>query len=141
MVQHIGVTRRHPARVERSCFACSSSVGVSFSRDPIYRDHPSLVHKVGGGWFAPAKGAKYGVLWAPALCGSMSGKPASASDEVCTMNLINTPLLKLRLKLTTLSIVNFSYLLSFYNPNSIFMYKRPLNSYIIYILTKDIFNI
>lgn len=48
------------------------------------------------GWFAPAKGAKYGVLWAPALCGSMSGKPVSAGDGVCTTNLINTTATKQR---------------------------------------------
>lgn len=68
--------------------------GKFFTRPYIPRP-PQLVHKVGGlGWFAPAKGAKYGVLWAPALCGSMSGKPVSTGDGICTTNLINTPVTK-----------------------------------------------
>lgn len=73
--------------------------GKFFTRPYIPRP-PRLVHKVGGlGWFAPAKGAKYGVLWAPVLCGSMSGKPVSTGDGVCTTNLINTPVTKQRIRL------------------------------------------
>lgn len=76
MVRHVRLTRRHPGVAGPVLRARPPGGGVSFSRGPIYRDHPSLVHKVGGrGGSRPQKGQNTVYSGRPSYVGQCRESP------------------------------------------------------------------